>query len=188
MRFLTDFADLAVLLPLAVCIGVGLLLAGWRQGAMAWAAAMGATLAAMMALKLVCLGCGSVNALSPSGHTAAGTAIYGGVLALWLRRWLGPTASAVIAGGAVATVIGATRLALHAHRMIEVVIGAGVGLAGVLLLLYFSGTQPRPLQVRWLIPVGLVLVFLLHGARLQAEPRLRALAGWLPASVCHRLQ
>jgi membrane-associated phospholipid phosphatase len=187
LRFLTDFADLAVLLPLAVCVGVGLAITGWPRGALAWALALGATLGTMLALKLAFLGCGSAHALSPSGHTAAGTAVYGGMAALWLRRRLAPLPAALLAGGCVAGLIGATRLALHAHIPIEVAIGAVVGLSGILLLLRIAGPLPAKMQFTWLVPAMVLLAFLLHGVELQAEPRLRAFAGWLPASVCRAL-
>jgi membrane-associated phospholipid phosphatase len=187
LRFLTDFADLGLLLPLAVCVGVGLAIAGWPRGALAWAVALGATLGLMLALKLAFLGCGSAHALSPSGHTAAGTAFYGGIAALWLRRWLGPWLAALLAGGSVAALIGMTRLALHAHVPIEVVMGALVGISGILLLLRGAGPPPARLRVTWLVPAALVIAFMLHGVELQAEPRLRAFAGWLPASVCSAL-
>ncbi len=188
MRFLTDFADLAVLLPLAICVGVGLAIAGWPRGALAWAAAIGTTLSLMLGLKLAFLGCGSSHALSPSGHTAAGTVVYGGIAALWLRRWLAPWPAALLAGSTMAAIIGMTRVALHAHIPIEVAIGAAVGLGGILLLLKGAGPRPARLRVTWLIPATMILAFLLHGMELQAEPRLRAFAGWLPPSVCRALQ
>jgi membrane-associated phospholipid phosphatase len=187
LRFLTDFADLAVLLPLALCIGLGLALAGWRRGAAAWGVALVGALATMLFLKLLLLGCGSASALSPSGHTAAGTTVYGGAAALWLRRWLPPVPAALLGGCGVAALIGVSRIAIHAHLPIEVVIGAAVGLAAILVLLLLAGPRPVGLPVRWLIPAAVAVALLLHGTRLQAEPRLRAMAGWLPAAVCKRL-
>ncbi len=187
MRFLTDFADLAVLLPLSACIFAGLLLFGWRRGALAWAGAVGVTLALMLALKLLFLGCGRIGALSPSGHTAAGTAIYGGVFSLWLRRRMAAWQAVLLAGGTVGLAIGISRLAVHAHIPIEVAMGAAVGLAGVWILLRAAGPPPPWVRGRWLVPAGLVVVLLLHGTRLQAEPRLRALAGWIPHGVCTRM-
>ncbi len=188
MRFLTDFADLAVLLPLALCIGAGFAALGWRRGALAWGVALSGTLATMLVLKLLFLGCGSERALSPSGHTAAGTTVYGGLLALWLRRWLSPRAAALLAGGTLAALIGATRIALHAHLPVEVAIGAAIGIGGILLLLRACGPRPVDLRFAWLIPPALLVVLLLHGHRLEAERDLRAYAGWLPAPVCARLR
>ena len=57
MTFITDFADQAVILPLVLAIGIALLAQGWRRGAAAWALAVVATFAAMLALKLVFLAC-----------------------------------------------------------------------------------------------------------------------------------
>jgi membrane-associated phospholipid phosphatase len=186
VRFLTDFADLAVLLPFALCVGCGFALAGWRRGALAWAGAVGGTLGVILVMKLLFLGCGTHSALSPSGHTAAGTAVYGGVAALWLRRRLGTVAAVLLAGGCVAASIGVSRVALGAHIPIEVAIGTAVGLAGIFCLLRGAGPPPAWVRARWLIP-GAVVVLALHGTRLQAEPRLRALAGWLPQKLCARI-
>ena len=71
---ISDFADQAVTLPLAV--GTGLLLAasGWRRGAIAWMVAIGATLGLIVLLKLRFFACEGGN---PSGHTAAAAAVYG---------------------------------------------------------------------------------------------------------------
>jgi len=186
VRFLTDFADLAVVLPLALCVGCGLALAGWRRGALAWAGAIGGTLSVILVMKLVFLGCGTHSALSPSGHTAAGTAVYGGVAALWLRRRVGTLLAVLLAGGCVAFAIGVSRVALGAHIPVEVAIGTAVGLGGILCLLRSAGPPPNWVRVRWLIP-GALVVLALHGTRLQAEPRLRALAGWLPQKLCAQI-
>ena len=40
MTFLTDFADQAVLLPVAAGVAIMLLLLGWRRGALAWTVAV----------------------------------------------------------------------------------------------------------------------------------------------------
>ncbi len=186
MRFLTDFADLAVLLPLALCVGGGLALAGWRRGALAWAVAIGGTLGVILVMKLLFLGCGAHSALSPSGHTAAGTAVYGGIAALWMRRRVGTLVAVLLAGGCVALAIGVSRVALGAHIPSEVAIGTAVGLAGIFCLLRGAGPPPDWVRPRWLLP-GALVVLALHGTRLQAEPRLRALAGWLPAKLCARI-
>ena len=78
-QFVTDFGDQAVLLPLAAGVTLVFALAGWRRGAVAWAAAVVGTLALMVVLKLVFLACGHLlpgsQLHSPSGHTAAAAAI-----------------------------------------------------------------------------------------------------------------
>ena len=184
MRTLTDFADLAVLLPLTVCVAVGLVVMGWRRGAFAWCAAIGGVLATMLLLKLVFLGCGPVGAVSPSGHAAAGTVAYGGLAALWLRRRLGAALAVVLAGGMVATVIGTTRMVLGLHTGFEVFLGGAVGVAGVAALLRIAGPAPVRLYGRRLALVVLPLILVLHGFRLPVEPRLRAVTNWLPEALC----
>ena len=77
LRFLTDFADQAVVLPLVLAVALVLALQGWRRGAAAWLVAIGATFAVILVLKLVFLGCtplfGPADMRSPSGHVAAAT-------------------------------------------------------------------------------------------------------------------
>ena len=186
MRFITDFADLAVLLPLTVCIGGGFAWQGWRRGAWAWAASVAATLAAMLTLKLMFVGCAAtLGEFSPSGHTAAGTVIYGGLVALWLRRRSIPAAACLVVGaGPAAGLIGASRIAVSAHSLVEVGVGAAVGIAGVAVLLRLAGVPPPGLRLGRVAAVALVVMLVLHGLRLPVEPDIKAVAGWLPARVC----
>jgi membrane-associated phospholipid phosphatase len=175
--FFTDFADQAVVLPVCLCVVTGLALSGWRRGAAAFALASGAVLACMMLLKLLALGCGVfrpwADITSPSGHTAAAAALYGGGLALSLRRRLGPLAAACLASLPVAAAIGLTRLALHVHTGAEVVLGGAVGLAGVVGLVFLAGPPPR-LRHPWrVVLAGLAVMLVLHGTRLPAEAQLR---------------
>ncbi len=186
MHFITDFADLAVLLPLAVCIGGGLAWQGWRRGAVAWAVAVPATLAAMLVLKLMFVGCAeALGGFSPSGHTAAATVIYGGLAALWLRRQGAQVlVSLALGSGAVAVLIGASRLLLNMHSLAEVAVGAAVGTAGVALLLRLAVLPPQGLRLGRVAIAALVVMLVLHGLRLPVEPNIKAVAGWLPTQVC----
>jgi membrane-associated phospholipid phosphatase len=187
MRFITDFADLAVVLPIALCIGLALLGAGWRQGAAAWFLSIGATLATMLVLKLMFLGCGSAHALSPSGHTAAGTVVYGGAAALWLRRRMNVFLAALLAGAPVAILIGITRIAIHAHLPVEVAVGSVIGIGGIALMLRIAGARPAMPDARKVFAVTVLIAVLLHGTRMDAEQRLRHYAGWLPSGVCQQI-
>ena len=58
MRFLTDFADQAVVLPLIATVALMLGLLGWRRGALAWLVAVGVSFASVLVLKLVLPTCG----------------------------------------------------------------------------------------------------------------------------------
>ena len=77
VRFLTDFADQAVILPLVLAIGIALLIQGWHRGAAVWWLAVFVTFTMTLALKLVFLACsanlGTPGIHTPSGHVAAAT-------------------------------------------------------------------------------------------------------------------
>ncbi len=186
MTFLTDFADQAVILPLALAIGIALLAQGWRRGAGAWAAAVLITFSAMLALKVVFLACsgsfGTPEVHTPSGHVAAATVVAGG-LAVLLLRW---RHAALLVAAMAAAVIGISRLALHMHSPAEVVIGATVGLAGAWTLLVLAGRPPADLDGRRIAVIAVAVIVLFHGLHLPAEAHIRGTA-WRLAhmlSVC----
>jgi membrane-associated phospholipid phosphatase len=181
MRFLTDFADLATVLPIAVCAGLALAWVSWWRGAVAWSCSILFALAAILALKLAFLAC---TGFSPSGHTAAGTAVWGGIFALILRRWLSTPAACLLAGGSVAALIGYSRVALHAHDIREVATGAGVGLVAIAGLLAAIGPTPPGLRPRALMFPSLLVIIPLHGLRVPAEPMVRHAATWLAPRLC----
>ncbi len=209
----TDLADQAVVLPLALLVGVALLSRGrgGRRAAAGWALAVGGVLLSLLALKLwagACSGAGvaggggvlrEAGLRSPSGHTAAGGIVYGGLLALALRR--GAWGSALCCLG-VAGVFGASRLALGVHTPADVAAGCAVAAAGGAVLTRGwkrgggaqaaargGGAADRAAGGAGVWAWGaaaLVLVWVLHGRRLGAEPViasvathwLRPLCGW----------
>jgi membrane-associated phospholipid phosphatase len=176
MTFITDFADQAVILPLVLAIGIGLLLQGWGRGAIAWAFAVVATFAAMLALKLLCMACassfGTSDLHTPSGHVAAATVVTGGLAALLLRRHATVLPLAALA----ALVVGVSRLALGAHSLPEVALGAVVGLAGAYALQWIAGPPPANLNVRRIVGIAGVTVVVFHGMHFPAEAHIRATA------------
>ena len=172
MRFLTDFADQAVIIPLVLAISIALATQGWRRGAIVWLVAVGATFAAMLALKVAFLACSPlfwpIDIRSPSGHVAAATIVTGGLAALLSGR----AANILPIAALAALVIGVSRLVLGAHSLPEVVVGALVGLAGAALLMRLAGPPPR---LRF-IPLTLVIVVvtaIFHGFHLPAEAAIR---------------
>jgi membrane-associated phospholipid phosphatase len=182
MRFLTDFADQAVVLPLIAVVALMLGLLGWPRGAVAWLIAVGACFGAVLVLKLVFVSCGPALHLgmlrSPSGHAAAAAVIAGGIVVA--LGW-GPRDVALVAGlGAV--LIGATRVALGWHTIAEVVIGGVLGVLGAVAFAWLAGPPPT-LRVRWLFAAIVAVALLLHGRHLDAETRIRAAAFSLP--FCH---
>lgn len=112
---------------------------------------------------------------SPSGHTAGSTFVYGAALVLFMRKTAVGFGLAVV----IAVVMGTSRVLVHAHNPIEVVVGAGIGLAGVLVLVatqYYSpsaGSMSRQgVRESAVVFLGLgflVLTATLHGIRSPAE-------------------
>ena len=179
-QFVTDFGDQAVLLPLAAGITLVFALTGWRRGAVAWAAAVVATLALMVVFKLVFLACGHFlpgNQIhSPSGHTAAAAAIYGGLLALAARLATGHGRWTLACALLVTLVIGASRLALGVHTGLEVALGGAVGVCGALAAVRLAGAPPPGLRVGRLAAVTVLVLALLHGVHMPAEAAIRSAA------------
>jgi membrane-associated phospholipid phosphatase len=172
MRFITDFADQAVVLPVVAAIGIALLAQGWQRGTAAWIGAVAGTFAVMLLLKLVFIACPVSELRTPSGHVAAATVVAGGLAALLLRRPRPALFVAVVA----AVVIGISRLALGAHSTLEVAVGAGVGLAGALALIGLAGSPPERLSARRTATVALLVAVLFHGLHLPAEAHIRSTA------------
>lgn len=176
MRFITDFADQAVILPLVFAIGIALLMQGWRRGAAAWVSAVMATFAVMVVLKLVFYACarsfGTTALHTPSGHVAAATIVTGGLAALLFHRRGVGLSLAVLA----AVVIGLSRLLLGVHSLPEVVLGAMVGLVGAWGLLLLAGRPPQDLNVRRIAVIALVTVAVFHGLHFPAEAHIRSTA------------
>ena len=179
MRFLTDFADEAVVLPMIATVASVLGLLGWRRGALAWMVSVGASFASVLVLKLVFSTCGPALGFaglrSPSGHTVAAAVIAGGIaVEVGLGRWYAAGA-AVLA----AVVIGCTRLALGAHTPVEAVLGGALGVLGVLGFAMLAGPAPV-LRLRWLFASVIAMAMLLHGMHLDVESQIRALAFRFP--------
>lgn len=172
MRYLTDFADQAVVLPLVVAIAVALAVQGWRRGAATWLIVVAATFAATAAFKLIFLSCspvfGPMDMHSPSGHVAAATVVTGGLAVMLTRRQFSILPAAILA----ALVIGMSRLVLGMHSLPEVIFGALIGLAGAAALMRYAGRPPE-LKLAPLIGVIVVIAGLFHGLHFPAEAAIR---------------
>ncbi len=172
MRYLTDFADQAVMIPLVVAVAITLAAQGWRRGAIIWLGVVASTFAATLVGKLIFLSCeplfGPLDIHSPSGHVAAATVVSGGLAAL-LTHWRGSILPTAVLAGAV---IGVSRLVLGMHSMPEVAVGAVIGLAGAAALLRFAGPPPR-LRLAPLLGVIVIVAAAFHGLHLPAEAAIR---------------
>lgn len=187
MIFLTDFADQAVLLPVAAGVAIVLLLLGWFRGALAWTVAVCGTLAVMLGLKMLFTVCGpavpELNIRTPSGHVAAAAVVYGGLAALLGLR---PAMTLVLSVG-IAVLVAASRVALGAHTPSEAFVGGLVGGAGAATVALLAGPKPPGMRHAPLIAAPLLLLVLLHGVHLHAEPTIGRLARLLdtwPFSAC----
>ncbi len=172
MKYLTDFADQAVILPLVLAVAVALAAQRWRRGALVWLLVVGATFLSVLVGKLIFLSCATVfgpwDIHSPSGHVAAATVVSGGLAVMLTRRRTSILPVALIAGA----VIGLSRLLLGMHSLPEVCIGAVIGLLGAVALRRFAGAPPslRPVP---LVAVILLVAFVFHGLHLPAEAAIR---------------
>jgi membrane-associated phospholipid phosphatase len=189
VAFLTDFADQAVMLPVMALIAAALAITGWWRGLLAWMIAIPGVLGTMAVLKYVFFACGILFAetgiQSPSGHTAAAAAIYGGSIVILLRG-RAPWPLLATVPPCLALLFGISRVAVGAHDVPEVVAGAAVGLAGAALLVAIAGR--RPSMRLWPIALSTMVVMLaFHGLRLHAEGFIHnfAFLTWLPLpAVC----
>lgn len=172
VRYLTDFADQAVIVPLVLAVAVALAIQGWRRGAITWLLVVAAVFFATLISKLTFLACsplfGPLAVHSPSGHVAAATVTVGGLVAMLTNRRSAILPAAILA----AAVIGVSRLLLGAHSFPEVVIGALIGLAGAAALPHFAGPPPR-LRLVPLAGVIVLVAMVFHGLHLPAEAAIR---------------
>ncbi|WP_158746794.1 phosphatase PAP2 family protein [Acidisphaera sp. L21] len=176
MIFLSDFADQAVVLPLATVVALVLGVLGWWRGVLAWVGAICGTLAVMLVLKLCCLAIAEdfefASAASPSGHVASACIVYGGLAVLLLRDVVPRIALGAIAV-AIIVAMGYSRIELHAHDLAEVIVGGFVGAAGLCVLGVLAG--PRPRIVGWPVLGAAVCTMLaFHGMHLPAEAAIRS--------------
>ena len=181
--FITDCGDSAVTVPLALLVLIFLFAAGQRRLGLAWVLAIGGCAVTIGALKLAFGACGADIAdgqiVSPSGHTAMSTVVYGSLALLAgtrLPRGQRRAVYAVAAAGIIG--IALSRIVLHEHDLPEIVIGWIVGAAAVTVFATALGRQEAPpLPLGWLLLCGVILVGVLHGTRWKIEPEMRHLAG-----------
>ena len=189
IAFVTDFADSAIIVPIAAAVLV--LLLGFRETrrALFWAIVVGAVMGTVVVLKLTFAGCVPPSPLaafrSPSGHTASAVMVYGG-LATILGFGMVP---AIVQSLVVAGLIGASRLLLAVHSLPEAIIGGGIGLIGTIALAGYWPAGERPERRRaFAIVAPLVVISLavaLHGTHWPSEQIIRrASSRFWPLQAC----
>ena len=183
MLFLSDFANLGLVLPLTGLVALTLVVLGKRREAFAWCLAIAGTLGTMGLLKVlvfVVVGSQAGDGLNnPSGHTASGTVVYAGLLALVGGRFAPRMSIALLAGLAFGLLFGFSRIELQVHTLADVLVGGAVGLGGVLVLVRLAGPHRIDVRVTGMpvvAVVALATMLAFHGQRLLAESELRAIA------------
>ena len=185
METVTNFGDLAVILPAAVVAALGLLVRAGKRPAAIWLLAIGGCAALIGGLKMT-LCCGWLPDLtSPSGHTAMSTIVYGGLgfLVAWERRsW----SRALIVAVTVAAVglIGTSRVAMGAHTPEEVVAGWIIGALFLLLLIEGMRRLKSPPRLAKGAPAIVMAVactaFFFHGRHVVPHICLYCCGPWSP--------
>jgi len=186
---LTNFGDLAVLLPITVVVFIWLYYLPSRRDAAWWIFGAVLCMGGTALLKVLFVMCPPVAELhSPSGHTSLSTFVYGALFMLMAATAAGRWRYAAIgAGSLVVLLIGLSRIALQDHTWLETGIGLaiGSGALGVFASRYLA-SQRQQVRLRPLFLSVAVLLVLLHGRQLHAEDLLRAIGVYLQESsgVC----
>jgi membrane-associated phospholipid phosphatase len=183
MKFLTDFGDSAVLLPLSLVVLVWLLATRSIAAAIWWVGVLAVFGAVIGGLKMLFFACPpAVDVRSPSGHTGFSMLVYGGIAAIIAIQRRSAWSRTAIMLAALALVIGIaiSRVALHMHSRPETLIGFLIGAVAVAVFIfgYQRTTHNRRLMTPLLFAVVLTAT-IFHGARLNAETNLHMLGGWL---------
>ena len=177
IKFITNFGDEAVILPLIFVTTILFSVAGWIRGALVWFFGVSLTVGCIILVKMFGLlwaewygGYG--RSFSLSGHVAAITVVYGSLLHIFIfsrfRSWLIAALPPIV----IAVILSYTRLYLMAHTLAEVVAGTSLGVIGAVVTERFTPESPDGLM-RWCMPVILMVMFIFHGYVLEAEPALQ---------------
>lgn len=176
---LTDFGDVAVLIPLATAILIWLLF-GNSRSATWWILSVGLCVGLMAILKIYFYSCPPASDMrSPSGHTGFSVLVYGAiafVTALEVRGWCRTVA--ILAGAGFIMMIAVSRLLLQFHSLREVILGLSIGLAS-LILFGLLDWRSRHARVWPLLVAAAILMTALHGQELHAEEFLHRITGYL---------
>ena len=179
---LTDFGDIAVLVPLAAVMLVWLLFVRTPRGAVWWAIAVAVCAGLTAILKIFFYGCPPTRDLySPSGHTSLSTLVFGAMALVTAAESAGLRRIITIGGSAgFILAISASRLLLYNHSAPEIGLGLVIGLS--CLALFGQGYLRCQAARAWLFPLflaGGILIAVLHGWELDAEGLLHAITGYL---------
>ena len=183
MKFLTDFGDSAVLLPLSAVVLIWLLATRSVGAAIWWVGVLIVFGAIIGGLKMLFFACPpAVDVRSPSGHTGFSMLVYGGIAAIIAiqRRSAWSRAAIMLAALALVVGIAISRVSLHMHSRTETLIGFLIGVVAVAAFIYgYRRTTPSRRLLAPLLFAVVLTAAIFHGTRLNAETNLHMLGGWL---------
>jgi membrane-associated phospholipid phosphatase len=183
MKFLTDFGDSAVLLPLSAVVLIWLLATRSVNAAIWWVGVLVVFGAVIGGLKMLFFACPpAVDVRSPSGHTGFSMLVYGGIAAIIAIQRRSAWSQAAIMLAALALVVGIaiSRVSLHMHSRTETLIGFLIGVvAGAIFIFGYRRTAPSRRLLAPLLFAVVLTAAIFHGTRLNAETNLHMLGGWL---------
>jgi len=179
---LTQFGDLAVLLPLAAVMLLWLLFMRHSRDAAWWAIAVVLCAGSTAVLKIFFYACPPAPELhTPSGHTSLSILVYGAMALVSASETAGLRRLMTISGAAgFILAIAASRLLLNVHSTAEVSVGLLIGSAA--LALFGQSYMRRRAPKVWLSPLlvtGAAVILVLHGRELNAEESLRVASVYL---------
>jgi membrane-associated phospholipid phosphatase len=132
----TNLGDAALIVPASLALCIYLWAAGFRRAALAWGGALLSCAALAFLLKVGFRTChaqlGEFAIVSPSGHAALATTLYGSVAVLFARGCRTLAGVAVgLSAAALSGAVGVSRVMLHAHTALEVSAGLLIGLTSI---------------------------------------------------------
>jgi membrane-associated phospholipid phosphatase len=180
LKALTEFGDLAVLMPLAVAILLWLLLIRSPRGAAWWAIAVVFCGGLTAVLKVSFYGCPPMRDLhSPSGHTSFSTLVYGAMTLATATQSTGLRRTIAIGAGASFILAIAVSRLLLAHNAPEVGLGLMIGIAALALFGQSSWRCYKgKIRLSPLFVAGAALLLFFHGRELDAERLFYDIAGY----------
>jgi membrane-associated phospholipid phosphatase len=151
MSHIGNLGHSAVLFPASLIVFGCLIWIGRRADAIAFAAALTASVLATLAAKLAIYTCEPripwLGIESPSGHASFSAAFYGCIALLagagrppWQR--IGVYAATIL----FVLLVGLSRIVIEVHTVPDVIVGTGIGAAAVLLFQLLRG-PPRPIVI-----------------------------------------
>jgi membrane-associated phospholipid phosphatase len=183
MKFLTDFGDAMVVLPIAAATLAWLVRIAGARTAGLWCLALLACGGGTALLKVYFDACSAPlpSITSPSGHASMSTLVYGS-LALIVGAEAAPWQRFATATIGAAAIIGIalSRVTLGAHSVGEVVLGLAIG--GCALALFARRYLEAPPAARKIGPLAVaiaVIMMLLHGHSAHLESLWHAIGAYL---------